>query len=298
MVMADLVVVGHVAIDRIITKGGDRTQLGGPPTYVSLIAKRLGLDVEAFTKVGGDMPASFREKLKELGINLRGQIVEEAATTRFTLDYRGARRRLSVESVCEEIMPEDVRDLHEAVLIAPIVGEVPPSTASALTEARLVALDPQGFVREIRRDGVVQPRRWFAPDLLRSVTIYKSSGEELKLVTGEASPWRGLRKILDLGAEVALATMGGRGTLLLTIDGSFKISAYETVEVVDPTGAGDAFMGGFLSEYLGEGEAPWCAAVGAAAASCVIETAGASINLSMREIRRRAVDLYEGVVKL
>ena len=298
MVMADLVVVGHVAIDRVITIGGGRTQLGGPPTYVSLVAGRLGLDVGAFTKVGGDMPASFREKLKELGIDLRGRIVEGAATTRFTLDYRGSRRRLSVESVCEEIRPEDICDLPEAVLIAPIVGEVPPSTASALTEARLVALDPQGFVREIRRDGVVQPRRWSAPDLLRSVTIYKSSGEELKLVTGETSPWRGLRKILELGAEVALATMGEQGTLLLTLDGRFKIPAYETVEVVDPTGAGDAFMGGFLSEYLREGEAPWCAAVGAAAASCVIETTGAGINLSLRKMRRRAVDLYEGVVKL
>jgi len=296
--MADLAVVGHIAIDRVITISGSRTQLGGPPTYVSLVAGRLGLDVGVITKVGRDMPSRFIEKLQELGIDLRGQIVEGAATTRFILDYRGAERRLSVESVCEEIRPEDIHDLPEAVLIAPIVGEVPPSTASTITEAGVVALDPQGFLREVHQDGAVLLRRWFDPTLLKRITVYKSSGEELKLITGEISPWRGLRQILDLGAEVAIATIGGQGALLSTVDGCFRIPVCEAVKVVDPTGAGDAFMGGFLSEYLKGEEASWCAVMGAAASSCVIETVGAIINQSNQEIRSRAENLYDGVLKL
>ena len=295
--MADLAVVGHIAIDRVITASGCRRQLGGAPTYVSLVARRLGLDAGAVTKVGGDMPNTFLGRLRELGIDLRGRVVEGAATTRFTLDYRGAERRLSVESVCEEIGPEDVRDLPEAVLVAPIVGEVPTATAAAL-EAGLVALDPQGFVRDVGRDGSVRPRRWFDADLLRRVAVYKSSEEELRLVTGEADPWRGLRRILELGAEVALATRGAEGVLLRTQGGRYRIPAYEAVEAVDPTGAGDAFIGGFLSEYLREEDGPWCAAMGAAAASCVVETAGASIDASVRQLRRRAEELYNMVVKL
>jgi len=298
MVMADLVVVGHIAIDRVITADGSRTELGGPPTYVSLVAERLGVDIGVITKVGGDLPSSFRRQLQELGIDLQGQIVEEAETTRFILDYRGAERRLSVESVCDEIRPEDVHDPPEVVLIAPIVGEVPPATASTLTETSFVALDPQGFVREVRRNGAVQPKRWFDPDILERVTVYKSSGEELELVTGEISPLRGLRKILDLGAEVAIATVGGQGALMLTEDGGFRIPVYGAAEVLDPTGAGDAFMGAFLSEYLRGEEALWCGVMGAAVSSCVIETAGAIIDGSNVEIRRRAENLYEGVVKL
>ena len=298
MVMADLVVVGHIAIDRIITADESRTELGGPPTYVSLVTERLGVDIGVITKVGGDLPSSFRRQLQEMGIDLQGRIVEEAETTRFILDYRGAERRLSVESVCEEIRPEDVHDPPEVVLIAPIVGEVPPATASTLAEARFVALDPQGFVREVRRNGAVQPRRWFNPDLLERVTVYKSSGEELELVTGEISPWRGLRKILDSGVEAAIATVGGQGALLLTEEGRFRIPVCEGVRAVDQTGAGDAFVGGFLSEYLRGEEAPWCAVLGAAVASCVIETEGAVIHVSNKEMRRRAENLYEGVVKL
>lgn len=295
--MADLAVVGHIAIDRVITASDCRSQLGGAPTYVSLVAGRLGLYAGAVTKVGGDMPDMFLGQLRELGIDLRGQIVEDAATTRFTLDYRGIERRLSVESVCEEIGPEDVQNMPETVLIAPVVGEVPQQTASAL-EAGLIALDPQGFVREVSRDGLVRPSRWFDECLLRRVTIYKSSEEELRLVTGEDDPWRGLERIVGLGAEVAIVTRGAEGGLLLTGGCRYMIPAYGAVEAVDPTGAGDAFMGGFLSEYLKEEDCPWCAAVGAAAASCVVETPGARIDISMRQLLRRAEELYDGVVKL
>jgi len=295
--MADLAVVGHIAIDRIITAAGSRTQIGGPPIYIALVAKRLGLGVGAVTKVGGDMPEGFLGLLRRLGLDISGQVVEGAETTRFILDYRGAERRLSVESVCDEIRPEDVRDLPEAVLISPIAGEVPPPTASALT-AELLALDPQGFVREIGGDYSISPRRWFDAELLRRVTVYKSSEEELKIITGEEDAWRGLRRIVKLGAEVALATRGSRGGLMLAQGRRYRIPACGAVEVVDPTGAGDAFMGGFLSGYLRGEDAPWCAAVGTAAASCVVETAGARIDVSTRRLMERAEDLYEGVVRL
>jgi len=295
--MDELAVVGHIAVDRIITPSDSRTQLGGSPTYVSLVARRLGTTVRAVTKVGGDLPDALRRQIRELGIDLRGQVVEGAATTRFVLDYRGADRRLSVESVCEEIGPEDIRDPPRAVLVAPIVGEVPPAAVSALTGAELIALDPQGFVREVREDGSVGPRRWFDEDLLRRVTVYKSSEDELRLVTGINDPWRGLGRILELGAEVAIATRGARGSLLLTREGRCVIPVYGS-EAVDPTGAGDVFIGAFLTEYLRGEEPLWCASMAAAAASAVVETFGADIALSMRRLRGRAEEVYDGVVRL
>ena len=298
MMMAVLTVVGHVALDRVVTDSGERTQIGGSPSYVSLISRRLGLDVRVVTKVGGDLPSRFIGQLRRLDINLRRQFVEGSQTTRFVLDYRRLVRRLSVESVCEEIRPEDVGEHHEAVLISPIVAEVPPQTASKLAEAELVALDPQGYVREIKGDGSVVPRPWLDRELLMKVSVYKSSAEELELVTGEAEPWRGLEEIQRLGAEVALATMGSQGACLLTRKGRYHIPAYEANVVVDPTGAGDVFMAGFLSEYLRGKDTPWCAAVGAAAASSVVETEGATVSLSARMIRERAEEIYDGVIRL
>jgi sugar/nucleoside kinase (ribokinase family) len=295
--MADLAVVGHIAIDRIIDAGGERTQLGGPPTYVSLAARRLGKRVDVVTKVGEDIPDDFISRLRMLRVDLEGMIVDGAETTRFVLDYRGADRLLSVGSMCEEISPEEVSELQEAVLIAPIVDEIPPSTVSQI-DADLIALDPQGFVREILDDGRVLPRYWFDGRLLKRLTVFKSSEWELKLITGEANALWGLEQVVRLGAKVALATRGRQGALLATRRQSFRIPAFRVRNVLDLTGAGDAFVGGFLLEYL-DGEEPlWCASVGAAAASCTVETFGARLDASVQEVKRRAEEIFNSAERI
>lgn len=295
--MADLAVVGHIAIDRIINTEEERTQLGGPPAYISHVARRLGKRVDVVTKVGDDIPDDFISQLHVLRIDLEGMIVDGAETTRFILDYRGADRLLSVGSVCEEIGPEEVSELPEAVLLAPIVDEIPPSTVSHI-DTELIALDPQGFLREIREDGHVLPTHWFDVGLLKRLTVFKSSDEELRLITGEANPLWGLEKIVRLGAEVALATRGVQGALLATRRQSFRVPAFRVRNVLDPTGAGDAFMGGFLLEYLDGEEPSWCASVGAAAASYTVETLGARLDASMQEMRRRAEEIYNRVKRI
>ena len=295
--MDDIAVVGHVAVDKVITHYNERAQLGGPPTYFAVVCQRLGKSVEAATKVGGDLPVEFASRLKELGIHRKGMVIDDAESTRFVLDYRGADRSLRVESVCEEIGPEDILELPEVVLLAPIVGEVPASTVSSI-DADVIALDPQGFLRDIRPDGSIMPRRWFDEGLLRRLTIYKSSEEELRLITEDANTLRGLETIIRLGAEVAVATMGGEGALLVTRRGRFRVPALEISEVLDPTGAGDAFMGALFSVYL-DGEEPlWCASMGAAMASCVVETLGAGLDASRKQVEERAEDVYNRVVRL
>jgi len=295
--MADFAVIGHVAIDRIITDQGERVQLGGPPTYVSLVTQKLSKSVSTVTKVGGDIPDDFVSQLEGLGIDIEGMIIEGAKTTRFTLDYRGAERRLSVGSVCEEIGPENLVGLHEVVLLTPIVGETPTSVLSNI-ESDVIALDPQGFVREIRLDGTILPKRWFDESLMRRLTIYKSSENELRLVTGNLDAMKGLQKVIGIGAEVAIATRGVEGSLLVVREGRYKVPALSVGEALDATGAGDAFIGGFFSEYL-DGEDPsWCASMGAAMASCVVETVSARIDAPRKLVQVRAEDVYNRVVKL
>lgn len=295
--MAGLTVVGHIAIDRVIDARGERVQLGGTPTYVATVTRRLGASIEAVTKVGKDIPKDFVSSLHEVGLDLEGMIVEEAETTRFVLDYRWADRVLSVSSVCDVIGPEDISERPEAVLIAPIVEEIPQSTVSCI-QSDTIALDPQGFLREILEDGRIIPKHWSDERLLKRLTIFKSSEEELKLITGEANPLWGLEKLIRIGVDVAIATRGREGALLVTRRNRFSIPVLRLREELDPTGAGDAFMGGFISEYLHGEDLLWCASMGSATASCIVETLGAKIDSSIKEVRKRADEIYNNTKKL
>jgi sugar/nucleoside kinase (ribokinase family) len=293
--MVEFTVIGHVAIDRIITSEGERTQLGGPPTYVSLAARVMGHSTKAVTKVGENFPEDYLEDLKELGIDLVRQI--GSSTTRFVLDYRGSERVLSVEGICGKISPEEVSEVTGPVLISPIIGEIHGSTISAL-EVEVVALDPQGFLREVGNDGTITLRPWMDRELLGRLNVLKSSEEELKFITSGSDVFRGLTKLVGLGVEMVIATRGIEGSIICTSKECFEVPAAEVGRVVDSTGAGDVFIGTFLPEYLEGEDHRWCASLASAMASCVVQTKGARIEASLKEILARAEDVHNRLVRL
>ena len=85
---------------------------------------------------------------------------------------------------------------------------------------------------------------------------------------------------------------------MLSVEGTaYEIPAYTPNKIVDPTGAGDAFIGGFLAEYVRGREILWCGCVGSAAASTVVEGVGPTFLGDRDEIYRRANLLYEKGIK-
>ena len=125
----------------------------------------------------------------------------------------------------------------------------------------------------------------------------KVSSREMRRITGEFRTQDGLKGILETGAGIAIATHGSRGSEMAFERGFYAIPAYPSV-VQDATGAGDAFLGAFVAELL-EGEDPlWCASMGAAVSSCVVETHGTSIWRTKRVIENRAQEIFEGIARL
>jgi sugar/nucleoside kinase (ribokinase family) len=101
----------------------------------------------------------------------------------------------------------------------------------------------------------------------------------------------------DFGVETVIVTMGAKGSILSVGGAQYNIAACPSQVLVDPTGAGDVFMGGFLTEYLGQKESIWCACVGSAAASVVVEGLGPTYFGTKDEIYARAKVLYEKELK-
>jgi sugar/nucleoside kinase (ribokinase family) len=91
--------------------------------------------------------------------------------------------------------------------------------------------------------------------------------------------------------------MGSKGSVLSVEGAQYNVGACPSNVLVDPTGAGDVFIGGFLAEYLRGKESLWCAAVGSASASMVVESIGPTYFGKKEDIYQRAHVLYEKELK-
>ncbi len=297
--MFDLVTVGHFAIDLITSRKIDSPQLtlGGPPTYTSVAAARLGAKVSVISKVGGDFKDKHLEWLRANDVDLSGlKQVKTAITTKFRLVYNNGQRKLQLKTRAPSISTEDVPDSLQAkaIHIAPIANEIESTVVTKLRPlTEILSLDPQGFVRTFDQEGNMHPKLWKADQTLKHIDIYKSSIREIRTVTQQRKLSLAMRAIRDSGAKIVMVTQGMRGTILLADDEFHHIPACKPRVFWDPTGAGDAFIGAFLAEYLQGKEPLWCACVGSAASSFVVEGVGPAMFGEKKETHTRAKRIYE-----
>jgi len=296
--MFDLVTVGHFAIDLIsspkITK--PKPTLGGPPTYVSVAARKLDARASVISKVGEDFPSKHIAWLNANSVDLSGlKRIKGASTTSFMLTYANWRRQLQLKSRAPPILPEDVpASLRaKAIHVAPIANEISPNLVDQLrTLTNVLSLDPQGFVREFDTDGNMRLKRWDDQHVLEQIDLYKSSSSEIRMVTGLADLQLAMEKIHDYGAKIVIITRGMKGSKLIFDGKLHDIPACKPKIIRDPTGAGDAFIGAFLAEYIKGKDPAWCACVGSASASFVIEGVGPEVFGGKEEISARASEIY------
>jgi len=298
----DLVTVGHFAIDTILARKitQPKSTLGGPPTYVSVAAAKLGAKVSVVSKVGDDFPEEFLRWLQNNHVDLSGlKRVSNTSTTRFVLEYEGLRRKMRLEARAPSILPRDVSDSlrAKAVHVAPIANELSSAVVSKLRKsAKVLSLDPQGFVRSFDDRGNVVLKGWRELEVLAQIDVFKSSAEEVQAVAGTRSLKLAMRQVADYGPRLVLITRGVRGSGLLFEDSFYSIPLCKPRILVDPTGAGDAFVGAFLAEYARGKDVLWCACVGSGAASFVVEAVGPERFGGRHEVYERANKIYGKVV--
>ena len=90
---------------------------------------------------------------------------------------------------------------------------------------------------------------------MRRVDVLIINDEEAGMISGEANTVKAARRILDMGPKTLLVKRGEYGVLLFSPQSVFAVPAYPLEEVVDPTGAGDSFAGGFLGCLAHTGDA-------------------------------------------
>jgi len=302
---SDVAVVGHFSVDTILlpTRKLPFTVLGGAATYTSFIVKYLDAAASIISKVGASFPQAYLWWLEQEGIDISGVSKHpDEPTTGFELAYSSdfVERTLKLKGKGPALTIEDIpQDFHAKVVhLAPIANEISYEVAEQIKQSTdTLSLDPQGLLRSFDDVGNVSDKAVVDNRIFSLINIYKSSQNEIYALTGETELKPAIRAIHDVGVETVIVTMGAKGSVLSVEGAQYTVVACPSQVLVDPTGAGDVFIGGFLTEYLRQKESLWCAAVGSAAASLVVEGLGPTYFGNKEEIYRRANVLYEKELK-
>ncbi|MDH5448598.1 MAG: PfkB family carbohydrate kinase [Candidatus Bathyarchaeota archaeon] len=300
--MFDLVTVGHFVIDLIISPRipCPKTTLGGPAAFVSLAANKLGANVSVVSKVGKDFQkhlAWLHQKNVDLS---QVKIVENAFTTAFLLTYDNGKRKLQLKNRAPQIFSKDISTSLRARAIhaAPVANELSVEVIRKLrSRTPLLSVDPQGFLREFDETGGVRLKKLSDMSFLQNCDAFKSTIQEIKLMTGHAKIRTAMKRIHKCGVKIVLVTMGKKGILAHFGEKFYHIPACKPKILKDPTGAGDVFIGAFLAEYIRSREPLWCCCVGSAAASFIIEDVGSRRFGEKSEVYERATKIYEKGIK-
>src|SRR5258708_760239 len=243
-----LLVVGSIALDSVETPHGVVTDaLGGSATFFSYAASYF-TPVRLVGVVGEDFPAAHRGMLEGRNIDTSGlKIEKDGKTFRWRGKYSGDMNmaetlevHLSVFGSFDPELPPQFTDTPFLFLAngSPVVQR---KVLSQAKNRQLVVADTMNLWIEIQRDELYA--------LLREVDGLVLNDGEARMLTGEINLVRAGQKILDLGPKFVIIKKGEHGALFLSREETFVMPAFPLAHVVDPTGAGDSFAGGFMG-YL------------------------------------------------
>lgn len=242
-----LLVVGSIALDSIFTPFGETADaLGGSAIYFS-VAGSLLHPVKVVGVVGSDYPTHELERLAARGIDWSGVERADGESFRWKGKYsydlqsrETLETRLGVFADFQPKLPDGFR-ASEFLFLGNIDPELQLGVLRQIERPRLVVCDTMNYW--------IQGKKPVLLDLLARVDVLMVNDTEARELSGDWNIHRAGRWILRQGPRRVVIKQGEYGALLIEPRRTFYVPAYPLESVFDPTGAGDAFAGGFMA-YL------------------------------------------------
>jgi sugar/nucleoside kinase (ribokinase family) len=240
-----ITVVGSIAFDAVETPFGHRDRmLGGAATHFALAASLLH-PVRVVGPVGDDFGDEELAILQTRGTNIDDVERVPGGKTFFWRGKYGwdlnTRETLDTQlNVFEHFEPKlsDASREAEVLFLANIQPGLQLQVREQCAAAKFVALDSMNLWIDIARDELQA--------IIARVDCLVLNDEELRQLTGKPNLISAAHAVLGWGPSMIVAKQGEYGAALITADDFFALPAYPLHEVVDPTGAGDTFAGGFV----------------------------------------------------
>jgi len=247
-----VLVVGSVALDSVETPFGKADDvLGGSAMFFSASASRL-TKVSVVGVVGNDYPMDKLEPLKARGVDFSGLEQADGSSFRwrgrYTHDLNSAETletHLGVFSNFSPKIPEALRS-SPYVFLANIDPRLQLDVLTQMKQSKLVACDTMNFWIQSRRPELLK--------LLTRVDLVTLNDGEARQLTEKANLVQAARWIMARGPKHVIIKKGEHGAFMFTKDTVFFAPAFPLESVFDPTGAGDAFAGGFIGYLARNGD--------------------------------------------
>ncbi|MBN1633520.1 MAG: sugar kinase [Ignavibacteria bacterium] len=241
-----LLIIGSLALDTIETPHGKRDYiLGGSANFISASASYFTDGIRVVGTVGYDFPFEEIEFLKSKGIDTQGIVISKKLKTFhwhgvYTADMNARESlitELNVFHSFDPVIPEEFRK-SEYVCLGNVDPVIQNKIIKQLYSPELIMIDTMDFWIEGKPENL--------KSTLSLTNIIVVNDGEARLLTGETNLLLAGKKIMDFGPKIIIIKKGEHGAMLMKDNELFYCPAVPLDKVIDPTGAGDTFAGGFM----------------------------------------------------
>ena len=247
--MNDICCIGHITLDKIVTPKQTTYMPGGTSYYFSHGIRHLN-DKEHYKLVTALAPSEYQavEDMRSVGIKVK--VLPSKKTVYFeniygeNQDNRTQRVLAKADPfTVEELKDEEAKFFHLGSLLS---DDFPLEVIKYLSGKGTLAVDAQGYLREVRGEKVY-PVDWKDKrEALGYIDILKVNEHEAEVLTGYKDSRRAVLQLAEWGVKEVLLTLGSLGSLIYAEGTFYQIPAYPPKEIIDATGCGDTYALGYL----------------------------------------------------
>jgi len=242
-----VLVVGSTALDSIKTPKAENPKLLGGSASHAAVAASFFAPTKLVGVVGHDFPKRYLKLYEKHGLDLEGLQIQEGKTFHWSGEYEvnmNNRQTLETELGVFEHFTPHLPEKHKNtpfVLLANIAPALQHHVLDQIQKPEFVVADTMDLWLNIALDDLLT--------LLKRVDLFVLNDSEAHQLTGEDNVFAALKKLHKMGPRYVIIKKGSHGSILSGPGGHFICPAYPLHKVVDPTGAGDSFVGGLIG-YL------------------------------------------------
>ncbi len=245
--MRNIITIGHITKDRVVTVDSERYMPGGTAYYFSKALNTLQADFQLITAVGAtEMPVV--KTLEQEGIDTTTLPSEHSVFFENIYEKNQDNREQNVLTKAAPFTTDNVKTADANYIhLGPLLNDdISVELIGTLAEKAKISLDIQGFLRYTENQKVIYADWQEKEKGLQLVHTLKANEKETEIISGEKDPEKAAVTLAKMGVNEVIITLGSQGSLVYADDTFYAIPAYTPKQVIDATGCGDTYMAGYL----------------------------------------------------